>query len=102
MSFTEGTVAAFFLSADTLFVSIAGAASGGGGIGLYDMKVRAFDRTLRCSRPTLPTCAPGTKDVVTAVRRTSWKKKIVQNVNACMFRATQAAHKVFVLVPPMC
>lgn len=40
VSYTEGTVSAFFLSADTLFVSITGAASGDGGIGLYDMKVR--------------------------------------------------------------
>ena len=42
VSFTEGRVAAFFLSADTLFVSIAGTASLGGGIGLYSMKVRAL------------------------------------------------------------
>lgn len=40
VSYIEGTVAAFFLSADTLFVSIAGAASGDGGIGLYTMNVR--------------------------------------------------------------
>ena len=42
VSYTEGTMAAFFLSADTLFVSITGVASGGGGVGLYDMKVRGL------------------------------------------------------------
>ena len=47
VSYTEGAVAALALSADTLFVSVAGAASGGGGIGLYTINVRESVRTFQ-------------------------------------------------------
>lgn len=42
VAYTDGIVAALALSAGTLFVSIAGTASGGGGIGQYNMNVRGI------------------------------------------------------------
>lgn len=47
VEFTEGTVAGFVLSSDTLFVSIASGYSSDsrrGGIALYDMNVRSLGR----------------------------------------------------------